>query len=224
MKLVARTNPGMDATQPGRIRWTGLRVAGCVAVAAALCAAVVPAIGAVAASRTVTYYACVARRTGALKVVSASARCAAGQHKISWNNIGPAGPRGPRGRPGPVTGYVDTVSNNVPLSKSGTTVATLQLPTGKFLLMATFYLVNLGTSSDAVKCSLVSGSGTIVDQAFGTLSALTGSSPDQTMALQGATTAGGKITVVCSSGGSADFADSVIMTATQVTSLVVSSG
>ena len=123
-----------------------------------------------------------------------------------------------------MTGYVDTVSNNVPLSKSGTTVATLQLPTGKFLLMATFYLVNLGTSSDAVKCSLVSGSGTIVDQAFGTLSALTGSSPDQTMALQGATTAGGKITVVCSSGGSADFADSVIMTATQVTSLVVSSG
>jgi hypothetical protein len=78
-----------------------LVVGGCVAAAvAALVASGVPAL---ASGKTVTYDACVSK-AGALKIVSASAKCPAGQSKISWNNAGvqgPAGKTGPSGATGP---------------------------------------------------------------------------------------------------------------------------
>jgi hypothetical protein len=71
---------------------------GCVAaVVVALVAVGVPAL---ASGGTVTYHACVSK-AGALKIVSASAKCAAGQSKISWNNTGPQGPAGKPGPAGP---------------------------------------------------------------------------------------------------------------------------
>ena len=69
--------------------------------ALALAIGVAIPVAALARSSPVTYYACVTTRTGVLKIVSKSARCGTGQHKISWNNIGPRGPQGPRGVTGP---------------------------------------------------------------------------------------------------------------------------
>lgn len=76
-----------------------LRIGLASAAGAALLAAAVPAI-AIAASGSVTYYACVARKTGTLKVVAKTTKCAKGEHKISWNNVGPQGSPGPSGSPG----------------------------------------------------------------------------------------------------------------------------
>lgn len=71
---------------------------GCVAgAAAALLALGIPAE---ASSGSVTYHACVSK-AGAPRIVSASAKCPAGQSKISWNNAGPQGPAGKAGHAGP---------------------------------------------------------------------------------------------------------------------------
>ena len=50
---------------------------------------------------TVTYYACVTTATGAIDIVSKTATCKAGQTKIMWNEVGPAGPKGATGATGP---------------------------------------------------------------------------------------------------------------------------
>lgn len=71
---------------------------GCVAGAvAAFLALGIPAL---ASSGSVTFHACVSK-AGALRIVSASAKCPAGQSKISWNNAGPQGPVGKAGPAGP---------------------------------------------------------------------------------------------------------------------------
>src|SRR6202011_4213357 len=48
----------------------------------------------------VTYFACVTNATGEIYLVGKSTACKAGEHKISWNQVGPQGPRGPQGPPG----------------------------------------------------------------------------------------------------------------------------
>jgi hypothetical protein len=101
-----------------RIRWSRVATAGAEGaisrrpaprtllkggcVAAAVAALVALSIPALASGGTVTYDACVSK-AGALKIVSASAKCPAGQSKISWNNTGaqgPAGKAGPAGKTG----------------------------------------------------------------------------------------------------------------------------
>ena len=41
-----------------------------------------------------TYYACVNKSSGSIKMVSSNKKCAKKENKISWNNIGPAGADG----------------------------------------------------------------------------------------------------------------------------------
>jgi hypothetical protein len=79
-----------------KLRW----IVGLVATPIALTAGAIPAVAA-ATSAPVVYHACVTNTTGAVKIVSATATCGPGKHKISWNNLGPAGPTGPRGATGP---------------------------------------------------------------------------------------------------------------------------
>lgn len=44
-----------------------------------------------------TYYACVKKTSGAMKMVSASKKCTKKEKKISWNTSGVQGPQGPTG-------------------------------------------------------------------------------------------------------------------------------
>lgn len=76
--------------QPARrLRW----IVGPAAALVVLAAGAIPAVAA-GTSTPVVYYACVTNATAAIKIVHASTACATGQHKISWNNRGPAGPGG----------------------------------------------------------------------------------------------------------------------------------
>ena len=99
-----------------------LWLASCAAGAVGLIAGAIPAL-ALARSGPVVFHACVTNTTGAIRIVSASTTCAAGQHKIFWNQTGPMGPPGP---PGAVAGFEAQVTGNVLLnSSSETTVASL---------------------------------------------------------------------------------------------------
>jgi hypothetical protein len=89
---------GVKEAIPRRRGRRSLLYGGGVAVAvAALTAFGMPAL---ASGGTVTYDACVSK-AGAIKIVSAAAKCPAGQSKISWNNTGPQGPAGKAGPAGP---------------------------------------------------------------------------------------------------------------------------
>lgn len=59
-----------------------------------------PSVGAAEAK----YYACVVKKTGAMRQVAASTKCKATEKKIAWSAgslVGPAGPQGPTGPTGP---------------------------------------------------------------------------------------------------------------------------
>jgi hypothetical protein len=65
-------------------------------------AALLLSLGALNAhAATVTYYACVTNSNGDIVIVSKTATCKAGQTKIEWNEVGPAGPKGATGATGP---------------------------------------------------------------------------------------------------------------------------
>jgi hypothetical protein len=74
---------------------TGGAAAGVAALGALLVAlAVAPGAGAA------TYYACVKKKTGAIRLVARSARCRRSERKISFNSEGPRGRNGLNGRNG----------------------------------------------------------------------------------------------------------------------------
>jgi hypothetical protein len=201
-----------DTQKPTRRR--RLWACGCGAGAVALLGAAIPAMAA-AGTTTVTYYACVTNKTGALKIVSKSTVCARGTHKISWNNTGPHGPKGatgsqgatgrqgPGGPPGVVSGYASANTNEVTVSDSAlspTSVGTLSLPAGNFLVMAktTVLAAYALATNDDVVCSLVDGGGNDLDFSASQLEPANGSSFDyQTIPLEGSTSVGGTINVYC---------------------------
>jgi Collagen triple helix repeat (20 copies) len=111
----------MGVQFPRRLKSLGK--GGYVAVGAVLGAALIGPTVALAASTPVTYYACVTTKTGAIKVVSASTRCATGQSKISWNNTGPKGATGPAGPKG-ATGATGATGPTGPKGATGATGAT----------------------------------------------------------------------------------------------------
>ena len=202
-----------------------------------------PAIAS-AGARSVTYYACVNARTGVIKVVSKSARCRAGQHKISWNNVGPQGPAGPQGAqgsqgptgptgpqgaqgpqgqhgpPGAVKGYLDNGTSNVAISSTGTTVATVSLPSGDFLIYARVVGINTSTSAaNTIDCRLFQGT-TTLDESLSSFPAPTNGFGNVTLVSD--TTTGGAITVQCY--GTAITVSRPVITAIPVAALTVTSG
>jgi hypothetical protein len=47
-----------------------------------------------------TIHTCVSKKSGAMRIVSARAKCRGGERKLSWNSSGAAGPAGPGGASG----------------------------------------------------------------------------------------------------------------------------
>jgi hypothetical protein len=176
----------------------------------------IPAV-ALSASSPVTYYACVTNSTGALKIVSKTATCAAGQHKISWNNIGPKGPKGARGARGPaglVSSHIAQSSSFVALNSSeDTVVLTLSLPAGSFQVSADVGADLDDTSMpDTVSCSMLDGNNNVLDDQY------TSYSLEGELTLLGDTTVGGTIEVQCF-----DFGDNAHATFVTIQAIPVSS-
>jgi len=63
-------------------------------------AIVLLALAAAPAAGAATIYACVSKKGGAMRIVSAKTKCRHGEHKLSWSSTGPAGPAGAPGAPG----------------------------------------------------------------------------------------------------------------------------
>ncbi len=200
-----------DGRRPSR---RGLMAGGCLAALAVLLAWAVPAL---AGSSTVTYYACVTSKTGSIKVVSNTAKCATGEHKISWNNVGPAGPKGPRGAQGPagvVAGYQSSVDNDTTLSSTEfTAISSLTLPAGHFLVNASISISP--DAPDVITCEVFDSKGTVMDGQ----SVSAPVSSDAFVGLTGLTANGGNETVACEDTASADVGYAVSVTAIRVNSV-----
>lgn len=209
----------------------------------ALAAAAIPAVAAATAASPVTYYACVTTSTGAVKIVSSTTTCGTGQHKISWNNTGPAGPAGPpgpqgatgpqgpqgttgpQGPPGVIDAYAHGSGTSGPLSYSyWTTVGTLPLPAGSFLVtaQASPEIVG-GATSDSILCTLTDGSGNYLDSTSYTLieDSLTDGYGD--IVLTGVTSAGGTMTLQCSDNNSQAYVTNAELTAIPA-GMIINSG
>jgi hypothetical protein len=50
--------------------------------------------GIASAAGSTTFYACVTDASGAVRIVTATTTCSAGEHKVNWNQTGPQGPAG----------------------------------------------------------------------------------------------------------------------------------
>jgi hypothetical protein len=224
---------------------------GLVATPIVLTASAIPAVAA-ATSAPVVYYACVANKTGAVTIVSAAATCGTGEHKISWNNLGPAGhtgphgatgpqgpqgatgPQGPQGATGPqgppgvTTGYASFNSNRVSLPAgylNVTMVGSLSLPSGTFLVNVTALAQGYLTTPDSVECSLWDGAGGYpLDTGAASLA------PDPNffgnaegnITITAATTNGGTMQVGCSDDNGQASVEYVSITATPVSNLQAS--
>jgi hypothetical protein len=204
-----------------------LQIAG-AAAAVALIAGAVPAIAA-ATTSTVTYFACVTNSTGAIRIVGKATGCGTGQHKISWNNSGPKGAPGQRGPAGVVTGFVDTSDAAQQVGGIASTVATLPLPAGKYLITAKADAI-LGTtdsSADAVFCNLIDSNGNFLDSTSASLNPGQNFTATDGLTLLGATqlTAEGNVQLQCGDDtGNDGSVDAVVITAVPVTKITQSSG
>ncbi len=58
-------------------------------------------LAAATAASATTIYACVSKKSGAMRIVSAKAKCRRGERKLSWSSTGPAGSGGAPGAAGP---------------------------------------------------------------------------------------------------------------------------
>jgi hypothetical protein len=232
----SHSRPGATerAAKPSR-RWQ--LIAGCSAALAAIAAAI-PAIAATTATpKSASFFACVINKSGDLHLVSSTAKCAAGEHKISWNSTGPAGPKGPQGGPGAQglpgvsTGYIDSNNGAALSSSSSTTVAALKLPAGKYLVIARVEPGFTSTSSnpDLVDCSVeIAGSQSAIATGAATLIPGVGQTSGESVSLIGATSiagkGGGKIVMTCSDHDSQATAAFPVITAIPVHSLVSQTG
>jgi hypothetical protein len=125
-------------------------------------------------SGTTTIYACVSKKSGAMRIVSAKAKCKREEHKLSWGSTGPAGPAGAAGAtgavgaPGTNGAGVDFASENAgPVSlvegEKGAVVVAETIPAGSYFASAkTVILASKGKSgvSVGVVCELVDTTGT----------------------------------------------------------------
>lgn len=156
---------------------------------------------------------------------------------ISWNNVGPRGPRGPRGPqgvqglPGVSTGYIDSNVGAVLSNSIETTVASLKLPAGKFLVIARVEPVFTTTSSspDLVDCSIqIAGSESAIAGGGTTLIPGVGQTSGESLEMMGATSivgkSGAKIVMTCEDHDSQATASLPVITAIPVNSLVSQSG
>jgi len=143
--------------------------------------------------------------------VSSTTTCATGQHKISWNHTGPAGPAGPAGLPGPkgdtgpqgppgvTDGYTSSSPDASNIGFSGlTTVGTLKLPAGSFLVTATATAsIIQGEPADNIFCVLADGAGNRIDYTGVTTDTNIIGDGTADVAMTAATTVGLTMTLQC---------------------------
>jgi hypothetical protein len=145
--------------------------------------------------------------------------CPSGSFAAHWNQQGPQGIQGPPGPPGVVNGYA-AYGGSVSLPGSFTTVDTLNLPSGDFLLTAKVSVYsNSLTGEDYIPCELVDGSGTEVDLSFTALNPGSLGGDQNTLALTGPTTAGGTIQLECFAGQTTATAIDSVITALPLASV-----
>jgi hypothetical protein len=159
----------MNAVRPLRfISAPGAVVGAIVLLMPAAASAVAPVAGAT------TIHACVSKKSGAMRIVSAKAKCKRGEHKLSWGSTGPTGPAGAAGATGAVGAPgangvgVDFASENAgPVSlaegEKGAVVVAETIPAGSYFASAkTVIVATKGKSgvSVGVVCELVDTTGT----------------------------------------------------------------
>jgi hypothetical protein len=142
--------------------------------------------------------------------------CPSGSFAATWNQQGPQGIQGPPGPAGVVTGYAAS-GDGAALSGDLTTVDTLNLPSGDFLLtaMVSIYYSSL-TTEDYTPCVLFDGSGAVVDASFSALHPGNLGGDQTTLSLAGATTVGGTIQLQCLAGQQTATAIHPVITAVPV--------
>jgi hypothetical protein len=228
--LAALPDQADSRRDPGyrKLRRRRLWLAGCAAGVVGLAAGAMPAL-ALMRSGPVVFHACVTNKTGAIRIVAASANCAAGQHKIFWNQTGPRGLTGPKGPPGAAAGFETRVSVNKLLNASSeTTVARLKVPAGKFIVSAASLAAFSGTAPavDSVECNIISPQGgNAVAATQVNLNQDPGEAVGNTdVALTTAfTTRGGTMTFECTDSTDQASMSNTTLTAVQVSSLNVQS-
>ncbi|MGD0453649.1 MAG: hypothetical protein ABSB69_08620 [Solirubrobacteraceae bacterium] len=139
-----------------------------------LALAMAPA-SATAAPSSAAIYACVNKKSGAMRIVSAKAKCRRGERRLSWGASGPAGPAGAPGAPGaagkPGANGVGVDYATSKVSAEGTRLATggedvvlsKTLPAGSYFVTAqTTILVGEAKSPlfVVVACGIADSAGT----------------------------------------------------------------
>jgi hypothetical protein len=119
-------------------------------------------------SAATTIYACVSKKAGTMRIVSAKAKCKRAEHKLSWNISGPAGAPGATGSPGAAgtngvgADYASSIFGPTELAGSEV-VVTKTIPAGSYFVNAKTVV---GADAKAVVfvgviCELVDTSGTV---------------------------------------------------------------
>lgn len=168
------------------------------------------------ASSATVYKGCIEGSTRTLRNVYTRnpPACPSGTFRATWNEQGPPGP------PGVVNGYAASGGSvSVPGTGTLTTIDTLNLPSGDFLLTAKASLYDYSLSGETyIGCDLINGSGT-VDTSYTALNP--GSSGgDQTTDVLMGSTAGGTIQLECASDPIAITAVDPVITAVPVASVI----
>lgn len=127
---------------------------------------------AASAAGTTTIYACVSKKSGAMRIVSAKAKCKHGEHKLSWGSAGPAGPAGATGAAGKQGangvgidfGTSKVGGESIPLATGGEDVVLSRtLPAGSYLVSAQVTLL-VGEAKTplfvVVACGIADSAGT----------------------------------------------------------------
>jgi hypothetical protein len=152
----------INAVRPMRI----ISATGAVVGAIAL---LTPAAASAAGATTI--YACVSKKNGAMRIVSAKAKCKRGEHKLSWGASGPAGApgaTGAAGSPGAAgangvgVDYASSVFGPTELAASEV-VITKTIPAGSYFVNAKT-VVGADAKTEVfvgVICELVDTSGTV---------------------------------------------------------------
>jgi hypothetical protein len=104
-------------------------------------------------------HACAKKNKGTIRVVDTAGDCQKSEFALSWSaegQPGPPGPQGPKGDPGPPgppsLPEVHHSQNGGPYTFSNGVVMTMQLPAGKYLVMATVSIRPSEHSAAGVQC------------------------------------------------------------------------
>jgi len=197
-----------------------------------------------------TIYACVKRKGGAVRIVARTSRCKKSERKLSWNTTGPAGASGPRGRTGSrgpsgaagasgspgnngaARGFVDanppTSGEYVHLPGSGSpfVVATLNLPTGSYVIQGDIHLLSTVAAGTSVTCRLQAGGQTLDEDIIDVGTEKAGQIGHGDLALGGGLTiaSAGAVVVSCTPVTGESAAAAAKITAVQVSALTSTTG